>query len=218
MIVLVVVTIGLLWWVGYQKQKERGARLEQFTKEFLDKQKSIEAVTVKGLQNDEMVATPIEKLPQIIISTSTASSTEQLHNYILTLTKAFKPLGLERENEVQAVMDAIDKNDSSLLRPVIKSRIYHQTTAQNLAQVIVPKEMATQHKKIIGDLNFIASILSNMEKAVDQPQSALNNSKSFISNYLIFLKSIDDLNKYSAEKDPKFSSLDKIKIFVSFSQ
>ena len=84
MIVLVVVTIGLLWWVGYQKQKERGARLEQFTKEFLDKQKSIEAVAVKGLQNDEMVATPIEKLPQIIISTSTASSTEQLHNYILT--------------------------------------------------------------------------------------------------------------------------------------
>jgi hypothetical protein len=217
-IVLVVLTIGVLWYVGYQSEKEKASRLEQYTKEFLDKQKNIEAVAVKGLQDGGVVPTPIETLPPIIISSSTASSTDELRAYGLAVAKALEPLGLKRGNEPQAVMAAIDKNDPSLLRPVVESRIYHQTAVQNLTQVIVPKALVAQHKKILDELNFIVSILREMEKATDQPQPALNNSNSFMSNYLIFLKSIDDLNKYLTVNDSEFRPQAEIKIFVSFGQ
>ncbi len=218
MIFLVILTISVLWFVGHQNKKREASRLEQYMKELLDKQKSLEVVAIKGLKENNFTPTPIETLPPLIISTSTTNSTEELQIYGLVIAKAFEPLGLKRGNEPQAVMDAIDKNDSSLLRPVVESRIYHQTAVQNLTQIVVPRTLAVQHKKILNELNFIVSLLREMEKAVDQPQSALNNSDSFMSNYLIFLKSIDDLNKYLMANTTNFRSQDKIKIFVSFNQ
>jgi len=217
-VVLVIITIGILWFVGYQDRQDKKAKLEQYTQEFLAKQKNIEAVAVKGLINEEETKTPIETIPQLLVSTSTATSNEEFHSYGLAVATALKPLSLERENEPQAVLNAIDNNDPAILRPVTESRIYHQTASRNLAQITVPKEMVTMHKKLISDLNFLVSLLINMEKAINQPQSALNNSKSFITNYSVFLKSVENLNKYLADKGVKFAPQEKIQIFVSFTQ
>jgi hypothetical protein len=217
-IILVVITIGLLWYIGARDKREKESRLAQYTKELLDKQKNIEAVAIKGLISNEPTATEIEKLPKMIVLTTATSSTEQLRTYGLALAKALKSLSLERKNEPQAVMEAIDKNDLSALRSVTESRIIHQVAVQNMAIITVPKELVDQHTKIINQLNFLVSLLKNMEKATDQPQIALNNSKSFISNYSTFLGLIDNLNKYFADKEIKFSPQEKIQIFVSFTQ
>lgn len=213
-----VITISILWYTGYRDRQEREAKLAQYTQEFLAKQKNIEAVAAKDLQNETDVKTPIDKTPKLTISTSTASSIVQLRAYNLAVINALKPLNIKRENEPQAVITAIDKNDSSLLRPVVESRIYHQTASQNLAQIIIPKEMEAQHKKIIGDINFLVSILRNMEMATDQPRAALNNSQSFMTNYAVFLKSLDNLNQDLSNKGLKIGTGDQIQVFVSFVQ
>jgi len=214
----VVIAISVLWCVGHQDRKEKEALLEKYTQEFLDKQNNIEAVAIKGLQNDERVATPIEKVPALTISTSTASSTEQLRNYAIAVAKALKPLNLERESEPKAVIDTIDNNNSALLKPILESKVYHQTASNNLAQIVVPEEMLTQHKKMISDLNFFVSLLTNMSKALEQPQSALNNSKSFMTNYSDFLYTIASLDQYFTDKNIQLDPQDRIQIFVSFTQ
>gem|GEM_PF-2561936 len=217
-IVLVVITISILWYTGYRARQEKEAKLARYTEEFLAKQKNIEAVAIKGLQNDEKTKTLIEKTPNLIISTSTATLTAQLQAYNLAVISALKPLNIKRGNEPQAVIFAIDKNDASLLRPVVESRIYHQAASKNLAQVIVPKELSAQHKKIIGDINFLVSILRDMETATDQPQSALVNSKSFMTTYEVFLKSLGDLNQYISDKGLTLNPKDQINVFISYTQ
>lgn len=215
-IVLVVIAVSVLWYAGYRARQEKEAKIARYTQDFLTKQKNIEAVAIKGLQNDEKNKTLIEKTPNLIISTSTATLTTQLQDYNLAVIKALESLNIKRGNEPQAVIAAIDKNDPSLLRPVVESRIYHQTASKNLAQVIVPKELSAQHKKLIGDINFLVSILHDMEMATDQPQSALTNSKAFMNNYSVLLKSINDLNQYLSDKGLKLETKDQIQVFVSF--
>lgn len=217
-IVLVVITISVLWYAGYKERKKDETRLAQYTQEILSQQKNIEAVAVNGLKNDEPVITPIEKTPSLIISTSTASSTAQLRNYRLAVTEALKPLNIKRGSEPQAVFDAIDKNDKNLLNTVTISKLYHRAAAKNLSGVIIPKEMVAQHKKLISDLNFLVSILTNMEMALEQPEVALNNTKSFISNYSTLIKSLEDINSYLATKGVKLSSQEKLQVFESFTQ
>lgn len=213
-----VITISVLWYAGYRERKANEARLAQYTQELISQQKNIEAVAVKGLQNDEPVVTPIAQTPDLIISSSTASSTAQLRAYGLAMTEALKSLNIKRGSEPQAVFDAIDKNDKTLLSPVTISKVYHRAVAKNLAEVVVPKELATQHRKLISDLNFLVSILTNMEKALEQPEVALNNTKSFISNYPTLIKSLGDINDYFATKGVKFSAQEKLQVFVSFTQ
>ncbi len=213
-----VIAVSVLWYAGYQDRKDKEAKLAQYTKEFLDKQKNIEAVAVKELQGDATGRTPIDSIPPLTISTSTASSTEQLRIYNLAVIEALKPLSVKRANEPQAVLEAIDKNDPSLLRPVVESRIYHQTVAQNLAQIVVPKEILTEHKKIISDLNFLVSILRSMEVATEQPQLALTNSKALITNYPVLIKDINNLTQHLVDRGVKLGTKDQIQIFVSFAQ
>lgn len=215
-IILVVITVCLLWFVGHQNRSRREALRDQYLKEFLAKQKNIEAVAVGSLQKNEFVASPIEKSSPVRVLASTPSSIEQLHTYGLEVIKALKPLEIPRGSEPQAVMDAVDKNDPSLLKPVVESRIYHQSATQNLAQIIVPKELAEQHKKIIDQLNFLSSILENMAKAIEQPGPALNNSQSFVTNYEVFLKQLDTLTQTLVKNGVKFTPQEKLKIFISY--
>lgn len=215
-IVLVVITIVVLWYVGNKSKNDRESQLKQYTQEILSKQKNLEATALKDPQNSNFAPATIEKLPPLKVSTSSASSTEELQNYEFHVAQALKPLGLERANEVQAVISAIDKNDASLLRPVVESRIYHQTAVHDLSQVVVPQILVDQHKKILSQLNFIVSLLSNMEKAVEQPSPALNNSRSFISNYQIFLSLIDRLNNFYLTNNIEIKPQNQIEIFLSF--
>ncbi|MFA5023102.1 MAG: hypothetical protein WC537_02455 [Candidatus Paceibacterota bacterium] len=213
-----VITIGLFWFIGKRNKEKEAVRLEQYTQELLAQQKNLEAVAVKDLKNTEVIKTPIELTPDLVIASSSANQPEQLRAYDLAMVKAFEPLGTNRGNEVTAVLSAIDKNDPTLLKAVTESRINHQAVSANLARVIVPQELVSQHRKLIFQINFIVSLLTNMEKALDEPRSALSSSKGFISAYSTLSKLVSNLNKYLTDKGIKLSPQEQIKIFDSLSQ
>ncbi|MFA5290847.1 MAG: hypothetical protein WC385_00840, partial [Candidatus Paceibacterota bacterium] len=150
-----VITIGLFWFIGKRNKEKEAVRLEQYTQELLAQQKNLEAVAVKDLKNTEVIKTPIELTPDLVIASSSANQPEQLRAYDLAMVKAFEPLGTNRGNEVTAVLSAIDKNDPTLLKAVTESRINHQAVSANLARVIVPQELVSQHRKLIFQINFI---------------------------------------------------------------
>lgn len=217
MIVLVVLTIGSLWFVGHQERIKEKAKLQGYVSNILEKQKNLESLSNQesSLSRNNVSLDQLADRPVIASSTTGTSSTQDLRSYGLKLTEALKPLSQRRESEVRAVISAIDKNNGSFIRSITFSRIIHEQVALRLTKIPVPKEIESRHFKITSQMNLLVSRLKNMEKALDQPTLALENSQSFNKDYLDFIKSIEALDLFFVTNKVNFAPNEKIQIFVS---
>lgn len=209
--------MGIFWYVGYQDKTKKEAAKKQYLEETLGQKKNIEAIAIQELLNGQPTKAKVEINTKLNIASSTnLATTEQLKTYGLDVAEALRPLSNKRENEPKAVVDSVDKNDQTLLKPVTESRILHEAVVQNLKKVSVPKELVTEHQKIITETSVLVVFLKNMENAPSQPSNALKSSQDFITRYPVFLETIDTLNKYFASKGIKFTKEEITPIFISF--
>jgi len=217
-----VIAIGVLWYVGDKNKREQEAKKAEYIKEFLAKQKNIEAVALQDQSNqgDTNSVTVDLNIPKTIVATTTkASSTPaQLRAYSLALAEALTPLSAPRASEPEAVLQAISNNEASFLKPVTTSRIIHDKTLNNLSQIIVPKELVKQHEAIVSKMSLFVGQLTNMEKTLDQPRIALNNSEAFTKSYLEFVRLIGNLETFLSSQGLPINEQGRIRIFNSFNQ
>ena len=219
MILLVVVAIGLFWYVGYQDKKNKEELKAKYLQELLAEQKNLELAVQANLQNTDQ-ATIDQTLPPLPkLNTNKASSTEAFRQYGLGLVTALAPLEKKRGNEITAILSAIDKNDPTLLKPVMASRLLHEEAFNNLATLTVPQIFVTRHQALMLKLQIISNLLSKMEKALDQPKLALASSNSFLTTgYPNFLNALQDLDNSIRIKGVTFSASERAEIYLSFYQ
>jgi len=215
-IILVLITIGVLWWVGVQTKKETNQKLQRATEEILTKQKNLETLVQSSVKDDNENLDRVITLPKApSLKTSSQTDKDSLRQYGLNLTQALAPLSKPRENEIEATLAAIDKNDPNFIKSITQSRIYHDSAIENLSALTVPKEIASKHQDLIVSLEIVASLLRNMEKALSQPQLALTSSNLLATKDNDFLKNLEMINTWLAVRQISFTDEEKVKIFLS---
>ena len=211
---MVVVAIGSLWFIGYQTKQKTEAKLQTALQEALTKQQNLEKIVqgeVKNQSESSILITP--QTPKI--KTGTSSDSTALHQYGLDLAKALTPLSTKRDNEIKAVLSAIDKNDPALLKNVTASRINHDLAIENLLNLTVPKILETKHQDLIIKLQIVSELLQNMEQALSVPKLALNSSNLLIDRYNDFLKELGAISNFLSVNKINFADNEKVKIFLS---
>ena len=214
-----VITISVFWYAGYDDKRAKDTKIQQYAEEIIKKQQALEKIAAKEATTSSDIA--VDQLPErpiILTSMGTSSQQELYRNYGLAVAQALKPLSQNRDSEVKAVLNAIDKNDASYLRAVTISRSYHQQVADNLKNIAVPKELASYQFRIASQINLLVARLTNMEQALTQPTVALTNSQLFTTDDLAFIQSIQSLNQFFAANNVSFPDKEKIQIFVSFTK
>lgn len=218
-IFLVLLTLGILWYVGYQDKKEKEVKRAQYLAEIIEKEKGLEKVVAQEMVNpkDDKI-TLIPKPAPLKISSSTDPMEQQIKGYALLIKQAFISLEEERGNEVGAVISATEKASAVPLSIVTKSRIAHQMTYENIKQISVPnqKELQSRHRQVIYELTGIIAMLEVMENALQEPTKALNYSKSYMTNYKNFSLAVDNLNSFYAEQKITIDKKDLISLYISF--
>jgi len=218
-IFLVLLTLAVLWYVGYQDKKDKEAKRAKYLAEIIEKEKGLEKLVAQemtSLKEDNITLVP--NPAPIKVSSSTAPLANQIRGYALLMKQAFIPLEEERGNEVEAVISATEQANSTPLAVVTKSRIAHQMTYENIKQISVPnqKELQVRHRQVIYELTGIITLLEVMERALQEPTKALNYSKSYMTNYKNFSLAIDNLNSFYIEQKIGIDKKDLISLFISF--
>lgn len=215
-VILMVTTVGLFWYLGYKDRKEKVALKEKYAEEILLKRQSLEKA---ALQEVNKPATVVDEgsVPKPATITPNSSSSEQAlyYNYGLAVAQALKPLSQTRESEPRAVLNALDKGDPSLLKPVTISRSLHQQALDNMKKIVVPKDLESRHLKMMNQVNLLIYRLTKMSLALSEPTTALKNSESFITDYDSFILSIKALNQFFFINKVVFPEGSQINIFVN---
>jgi hypothetical protein len=217
-IILVVVTIGVLWWVGYQKQNAREAQKQQLAQTILAKQKNLEqAVTEaqKKSTSDNLdnltLATP-ESL-KVVTSSSTSAS---LRQYGLNLAQIFSFLNTKRANEVTLTLQAIDNNNQDNIKALLASRIKYETASNELSQTTVPVSLEREHRALIVNTRNITILLKQMERALEAPQTATLASRLFLQESVVLFQNIDKVNNYFVTNKVNLTDQEKPRVLPNF--
>ncbi len=216
MVVLVVLTIGTLWYVGARTKKDQKEKLDRYYQEIMAKEKNLESV-IKEADKSSAVSTDLN-LPisgdwqTVKINLKQATSTETLKQYGLDLGRALNVFSTKRESEVTATYQALDKKDPTELKKVVSSRLIHETAVEKLTLVAVPQGLANYHRQLINSLNNSVNFLSQMEQVLNNPESAMEASRLFVQESILFHQIINKLSNYLSARQIQFSADEKIKI------
>lgn len=218
-IFLVGLTLVVFWYVGYTDNKKQTLKREAYLKEILAKEKNFQSIALKEVEGEKVELIPIPTIKPPIISTTTTSLNKkaQIREYGLAMTKALSPLSAPRDNEVKAILSAIEKNDPKLLSPVTNSRIIHEKAYGEITKIIVPKDenLKKLHYKVLYELSGLVGVFYNMEQAWAHPSQGLLGSKSLTSNYPNLLKAIDNLKIFYQREGVTFTEKEQTNIFWS---
>lgn len=203
MIFLVLLTLGILWYMGYQDKKSKEAKRAQYLAEIMEKEENL-----KKLVAQEMIAKNTKTTPALIkdglIKISNGTSTEDYMNYGLKLAEAIKPLSEKRANETKTIIDIINNSDISKVKIITASRIIHEGVLENIKMIEVPQEISLRHTKLINQINLISSRLRNMEKVMESPTLALQEGEKLILDYKDFINSLETIDAFFANKKITF--------------
>lgn len=219
-IFLVVITIALLWFIGWRNNKEKAEKLERYYQEIIEKERSLEKIinqtqTIGQLSSMDDLATKID-WRNIEIKINSATGPEALKQYGLDISKALNVFKERRASEVEAVSQALNKNDSSELEKLLTSKLTHQEAVDKLKLVSTPKEMADLHKQLISNLENSILMLTQMERALTNPEIALEASRLFIQESLLFHQTLGKISNYLSSHKIEFTDGEKIKALFEF--
>ncbi|MFA5001109.1 MAG: hypothetical protein WC531_02680 [Candidatus Paceibacterota bacterium] len=219
MFILVLITIGVLWWAGAKTKEKRSEQLDRYYQELLTKEENLEtavtnATSITGEQEGEL---PISNNWQTIeIKTSSTTSTTTLKQYGLALGEALGTFGQKRESEVKATYQALDQKSPVELKKVVGSRLIHEETINKLRLVVVPQGLADYHRQLINSLQNSVQFLSQMEQVLDNPETALEASKLFVQESILFHQIMSKINNYLISRQVQFPDNEKIKALFQF--
>lgn len=217
-VILMVLTIGLFWWVGSNNKKKEKDKLERYYQEIIAKEKNIEEVIEKTISTeDTKVDLSFNNNWQAIkVNISLASSTVDLKQYGLALGQALAPLSERRESETEATYQALSQNDPTELRKVVNSRLIYEQVVEQVRDLSVPAELADYQRQLIHNLQNNIELLLKMEQAMDKPEQALEASRLWIEENKLFHETMIKLSNYLISRQVQFDDDDKIKTFLKF--
>ena len=218
-IVLVVITISVLWYVGYQEQRGRETKKQQLAQDIIQKQKNLELAVAKAQKNptadnlDDLILTSPDTI-KVIVSSST--STSSLRQYGLDLARALSFLTIKRDNEITLSWESISNNDQTKIKALVASRLKYETADNELSRVIVPTELVSQHRKLVANIKNIVIFLKQMELALEMPQAATMASRLFLQESVFLFGTVDKINNYLANRQINLTDQEKLKILSNF--
>lgn len=215
MIFLVLLTLGVLWYVGYQDKKDKEAKRAQYLAEIIEKEKGLEKLVAQEINIKNTKSTPTV-IGNNLIKISKGTSTEDYLNYGLNLAEAIRPLAEKRESETKMVIDIINNSDVSKLKLITASRIMHEQVLENIKRIEVPQEISLRHTRLINQVNLISSRLRNMEQVTGSPSLALQESEKLLLDYKDFINSLETIDAFFANKKIKFPEDSLTKIYLPY--
>ena len=212
---MVLITIGVLWWAGTKTKEKRSEQLGRYYQELITKEKNLETsvTNAKSATNQESSwEIPTNNNWQIVeIKTSSATSTTALKQYGLALGEALGTFGQKRESEVKATYQALDQKLPAELKKVVSSRLVHEEAINKLRLMIAPQDLADYHRQLINSLQNSVQFLSQMEQVLDNPEKALEASRLFVQESILFHQIMIKISNYLSSRQVQFSDNEKIK-------
>lgn len=214
-----VITLAFLWYVGNQNKQEREAKLKQYQQEIITKERNLESVIKNSAESNK--ANPQAKLEPAPNTTKTdiivaqATGTEAVKQYGRDLIKSLNGFSIKRDNEIKAMISAMEQNQSLELKAVVSSRLVYEEAANLVKQVAVPAELADQHRQLLGNLNNSVKFLRQMELVLDQPKIALQASSLFLKESVMFYQNIDKINNYFNSLKIDFAPNEKLPLYIN---
>ena len=217
-IVLVVITIGVLGYVGYKDKKAQELKKEALTKDLLTKQGNLESIVQGSSDNLSGLSKigSVKNLDNIKINLSPATSTQAVRQYGLDLKNALINFSQKQASEIQAVTTAIDQKNAEELKVVVASRLRYEETSQKLKTVLVPQNLANPHRQLINNIDNSIILLKQMEKALTQPEASLEASRLFLQESVYFYQIIGKINNYFKVLNINYSDQEKMQLFVNY--
>jgi len=211
LIFALVIAIGVLWYLGYQKGSEANNNILQIassTKSVLDLkaleagQKNIEEIiSAKLVASDTsslLLTEPAKVKPytyaDLIVSNLNSSSS--LRAYGLKIATALKPFNTIRENPVVTTVTALETKDSFRARLLSSQAASFKQIISTLLKTAVPKNAAEIHLQLINDLNQLATRYTEMSLILDNPYLALKSTQLYNAQILNFYQTVDRINAF----------------------
>lgn len=199
-VILLVITIGVLWYVGKKNRTERERKQDQIMAELLEKNKNLREIVEGNLKEKGSLqsfnSASLFEGEEIKINTLETVTISDLKNYAENLAEIFKPLTKSRKNEVRIMLDALDNNNRTLTKEIVSARLTFEQIITTLSQTSTPGEMATLQKNIVLTLKKMSALTAQMEKVVDEPVLALESGQTYLTEIEKLTSFIKTLNDY----------------------
>lgn len=199
-VILLVITIGVLWYVGKKNRTERERKQDQIMAELLEKNKNLREIVEGNLKEKGSLqsfnSASLFEGEEIKINTLETVTISDLKNYAENLAEIFKPLTKSRKNEVRIMLDALDNNNRTLTKEIVSARLTFEQIITALSQTSTPGEMATIQKNIVLTLKKMSALTAQMEKVVDEPVLALESGQTYLTEIEKLTSFIKTLNDY----------------------
>lgn len=219
-VLLLVVTMGVLWYLGTEKKERDSALTASEENELLQRNSRLEQVVSEALaKNKDLKTFRYSDLPRrastsdLIISKSNATST--IREYGLQIASILKPYEEERENESKIMIRYLEKGEAKDLESLKKVFLLYRNTDQALLKVSVPKEAAFLHTKLINRIRVMSALLKNMTLVKEEPLLALQSAEVYQKELALFYNTTEELSNYFKARQIIFKPEEKINIYVN---
>jgi hypothetical protein len=219
-IVLVVITIASFWYVGSKTKKDSKEKLSRYYQEITEKENNLETVinnaNLSSNKSSDFSLKTNSDWSSIEVNINQDVSAKALKQYGLDLGLALNTFSTQRTSEIKATFQALDKKDPTELKKVVNSRIIHEEAVAKLKLISVPKDLVGYHQQLINSLQNSTQFLSLMEKALEQPESALEASRLFVQESILFHQIMQKLSNYLTSQQIQFSDNEKARVLFEF--
>lgn len=198
-VILLVITIGVLWYVGKKNRTERDEKQAKIAAELIEKNKNLRTIVEgnleeKGkLQSFNPTSLFEEETKIYTLNTVTA---DDLKNYAESMVETFKPIAGSRKNEVRIMLDALDNSDRTLIKEIVLARLGFDRMADDLTKIPAPVEISNIHRDLIISLKNLSTLAGQMEKVIDEPVLALQSGQNYLIETSELIGLTNSLNDY----------------------
>jgi len=217
-IFLVILVIGVFWYLGYQNQRAESQKLELYRQQILNRQKNLETAVLSGSDGQATLPALVTDWSTIELTLIEPTDTEALMTYGRGLTGALKPFSLKRKSEIKLALDALDGNDPTKIKELVTARLNHEIAAATLRHLPVPEAVADWHRQLINSLENSALLIGQMEKILTEPVIGLAAGQVFLRENVFFYQTIDKINDYFRRQGIDFPDNEKLELYVNFNQ
>lgn len=199
-VILLIITLGVLWYVGSKNRAERERREAEAIAEIINKNESLRNIVEDNLEKkgglQSFDPASLFENNDIQLDAMANVTAADLQTYAERLVGALKPISGNRKHEVRIMLEAMDSGDRTMIQDVVSARLTFDSIADNLAKIPTPAETATFQKDLIISLQKLSALAAQMEKALDEPILALQSGNVYLAETANLINLADKLNNY----------------------
>lgn len=198
-VILLVITIGVLWYVGKKNRTERDEKQAKIAAELIEKNKNLRTIVEGNLEEKgELQSFNPTSLfeEETKINTLNTVTANDLKNYAENMVETFKPIAGSRKNEVRIMLDTLDSGNRTMIKDIVSARLTFDEIAASLTKISAPAEVSTIHRDLITSLKKLSTLAAQMEKIIDEPILALQSGQPYLAETEKLINLINSLNTY----------------------